>query len=145
MALADGRHQDLELGAPVCGETMPAGRLPNVRLRRWSGGCDNDVVKPGVIEFYPDDTVTMPLWDQDGLLPDDPEWLRQELGLSQELIDDLVAWARDWDQPPSRVESEVAAWIERLPERRVEGHRLFERLEAEVSPRFTLVNRFDEP
>ena len=44
----------------------------NVRPRRWSGGCDNDVVKPGVIEFYPDDTVTMPLWDQDGLLPTTP-------------------------------------------------------------------------
>ena len=103
------------------------------------------MVKPRVIEFYPDDTVTMPLWDQDGLLPDDPEWLRQELGLSQELIDDLVAWARDWDQPPSRVESEVTAWIERLPERQAEGHRLFGRLQAEVSPRVTLVNRLDEP
>jgi hypothetical protein len=98
-----------------------------------------------VIEFYPEDTVTVPLWNQDGLLPDDPEWLQQELCLSQELIRDLAAWARDWDQPPSRVDSEVAAWIERLPERRAEGHRLFGRLRTEVSPRFTLVDRLEGP
>jgi hypothetical protein len=83
--------------------------------------------------------------DENGLLPDDPEWLRQELGLSHELIEDLVAWARDWDQPPSRVESDVVAWIERMPERKAEGRRLFEQLKAEISPQFTLVDRFDMP
>jgi hypothetical protein len=130
--------------ASISGDSHSTPRTATCSFR-WSGGCDNGAMEPGgVIEFFPEDTVTIPLWNEEGLLPDDPEWLREELGLSQELIEDLTAWARDWDQPPSRIDSEVAAWIERLPERRAEGRRLFERLKAEVSPRFTLVNRFDE-
>src|SRR4051794_26097927 len=37
-----------------------------------------------------------PLWtNEDGLLPDEPEWLARALGLSTALIEDLLKWVHD--------------------------------------------------
>lgn len=80
------------------------------------------------IAFFFDYGVTVPLWDEDGLLPDEPEWLERELGLSNELIAALVEWAARQDLPgPRTVEDQD------------EEERLFQRLQHELSPRFTAV------
>ena len=63
-----------------------------------------------------------PLWDEAGLLPDDPEWLSQSLGLSDGLIADLLTWLRDMS----------AAWGVRSTELDERGHMLAERLQEEV-------------
>ena len=39
--------------------------------------------------------VVVPLWDAGGLLPEEPEWLRAALGLSDALIGDLTRWGHD--------------------------------------------------
>lgn len=37
-----------------------------------------------------------PLWTtEDGLLPDDPEWMKSALGLSDSLVADLLRWLHD--------------------------------------------------
>ena len=36
-----------------------------------------------------------PLWASDGLLPDDPQWLRRALGLSDSLVADVLSWLSD--------------------------------------------------
>jgi hypothetical protein len=80
------------------------------------------------IAFFFDYGVTVPLWDEDGLLPDDPEWLQRELGLSRELIADLTAWAELQDLPGHPTGDDDR-----------ERHRLLQRLKHEVAPRFTVV------
>jgi hypothetical protein len=82
------------------------------------------------IAFFFDYGVTVPLWDEDGLLPDDPEWLQRELGLSRELIDDLTAWAELQDLPGHPTADDDR-----------EQHRLRQRLRHEMAPRFTVVER----
>jgi len=36
-----------------------------------------------------------PLWGDDGLLPEEPEWMHSALGLSDSLIADLLQWMSD--------------------------------------------------
>lgn len=69
-----------------------------------------------------------PLWGDGGLLPDDPDWLRQALGLSHSLIADLRAWVRDMDAARERGQSQAP-----LDQRALQ---LAERLQAEVGSRF---------
>jgi len=69
-----------------------------------------------------------PLWGEEGLLPDDPAWLRLALGLSGVLVADLLAWMRDMDAARERRQSQAP-----LDHRAV---RLTERLQAEVGSRF---------
>ena len=69
-----------------------------------------------------------PLWVDEGLLPDDPEWLRQALGLSESLIRDLLAWVRGMDEARERGQSQAPLHHRAL--------QLTERLQAEVGSRF---------
>ena len=46
------------------------------------------------IRLMCDHGVAMPLWDEDGLLPEDTDWIERELGLSRSLIADLTALHR---------------------------------------------------
>jgi hypothetical protein len=129
------------------------GRRPtccNHRVDRWFGGVegqgwsapgpgdripessDDDTRVVGTkIAFFWDYGVTVPLWDEHGLLPDEPEWLERELGLSSALIADLVAWAaaqeRGRPAPDASPEDE---------------EQLFVRLQAELAPRLELVRRW---
>lgn len=70
----------------------------------WSAARDGDHdddepvdhnVSGDTIRFMWDYGVRVPLWDAEGLLPEDPEWLRAALGLGDELISDLDRWGRD--------------------------------------------------
>ena len=69
-----------------------------------------------------------PLWGDEGLLPDDPAWLRQALGLSDALVSDLRDWVHDMDTAHGYGQSPP-----QLDARRVQ---LAERLQAEVGSRF---------
>lgn len=71
-------------------------------------------------------TVDMPLWDAGGPLPDDPEFLQGELGISPGLTADLAAWAATWGTHVDKAEHDA------------ERRRLFARLQREISPRFTV-------
>lgn len=70
-----------------------------------------------------------PLWTtEDGLLPDDPAWMKSALGLSDSLIADLLRWLHDMNaaqqhHPPTRHLDEKA-------------EQLADRLRAEVGARF---------
>lgn len=75
-----------------------------------------------------------PLWGEGGLLGEDAEWMSRALGLSDTLIDDLLAWHRD--MTALHLGPSVEDWREqgrRLDDR---GHALAERLQREVGPRF---------
>lgn len=78
------------------------------------------------------DQVGGPLWADEGLLPDDPEWLRRALGLSESLIADVLEWMRDMEAL-DRYESRTP-----LDNR---GQQLAERLQAEVGTRFHVTFR----
>jgi len=89
------------------------------------------------IRLMCDHGVAMPLWDEDGLLPEDTDWIERELGLSRSLIADLTAWAADWDAQTNE-SGERQAWLDRRTEHEAEAHRLFARLQSEISPRFAV-------
>ena len=55
-----------------------------------------------------------PLWDAEGLLPEEPEWLRTELSLSDELIDALVTWGRDMTSVPVAPDEEPTPAAKRM-------------------------------
>lgn len=72
------------------------------------------------------DTGAGPLWsDGDGLLPDEPEWLKKALDLSDPLIADLLAWQHNMNKarhpPTPHLDQEAEALVERL--RTEVGHR----------------------
>jgi len=54
------------------------------------------VVEGTVIRFMWDEgLVGSPLWDEGGPLPDDATWMRERLGLTEQLAADLRQWGRD--------------------------------------------------
>ena len=89
-----------------------------------------------IIKFMWDYGVSVPLWtDGDGLLPDEPEWLRRALGLSDSLIDDLSEWGNAMDNldanPPLRTEQAYRDLDQR-------ARSLVARLQEELGSRFTV-------
>lgn len=71
-----------------------------------------------------------PLWGDEGLLPDDPDWLRQALGLSDSLIADLLEWVRDMDAARERGQAQALLNPRAL--------QLADRLQTEVGSRFRI-------
>ena len=52
----------------------------------------------GTIRFcMPEDEVDLPLWDDNGLLPWEPELLEAGLGISVGLVEDLTYWGSAWN------------------------------------------------
>ena len=79
--------------------------------------------------------VRIPLWDAEGLLPEEPEWLRDALNLSQRLIDDLSRWGFDMielDAAPGRRPREAYEALD------VRGRELAQRLQQEVGSRYSV-------
>jgi hypothetical protein len=81
------------------------------------------------------DEPDVPLWDGAGLLPEEPGWLQETLGLSDSLIDDLGEWGDAMNHldghPPLRTEKAFRHLDERA---RV----LVTRLQQEVGSRFNV-------
>jgi hypothetical protein len=72
------------------------------------------------------DTGAGPLWDEAGLLSDDPGWMRRALGLSEGLIADLLGWLSDMS----------AAGGVRSAELDERGGLLAERLQEQIGARY---------
>ncbi len=64
------------------------------------GGEDLDDVEVAgeAIRLMWDYGVRVPLWDEEGLLPDDAGWLQRALGLSSALVADLAAWGESMER-----------------------------------------------
>lgn len=88
-----------------------------------------------VIRMMWDYGVRIPLWDAEGLLPEESEWLREALGLSERLIDDLRRWGIDMsglDAHPRRRTEEAYSGLD------VRGRALAQRLQQEVGSSFNI-------
>jgi hypothetical protein len=92
-----------------------------------------------VLRLMWDYGVWIPLWDAEGLLPEEPEWLRDALCLSERLIDDLGRWGLDMNEldsaAPHRRTRKAFAALE------VRGRELALRLQEEVGSRYTVEYR----
>jgi hypothetical protein len=86
-------------------------------------------VAGSVIRFMWDHGCVVPLWDEEGPLPEDPDWLEAELGLSRDLVDDMAAWAADHDA------------LALGPDHIHQAELLVSRLRREVPAGFTVVDR----
>ena len=95
------------------------------------------------IRFMPEDTVSVPLWDGDGLLPEDPEWLHRALGLSPELVRDLAAWGGAWNAVGRGERLTDEQYVQRFESLDDEARRLVDRLRAELPSRYEVVLRTD--
>jgi hypothetical protein len=73
-----------------------------------------------------------PLWDEGGEIPNEPDWLHRELGLSSALIADLLAWVEVQDHRPPGPYS--------VGEERDE-EQLFRRIQKELKPGLQAVRR----
>jgi hypothetical protein len=108
---------------------------------------DNDsgahAVHGEVITFMWDYGVSIPLWDEEGLLPDEPEWLRSALGLSDDLIGALGRWGRGMNDLDDTSAEEHSTSESQATRRRLEeqAKHLVERLRREVGSRYTIVHR----
>lgn len=79
---------------------------------------DDDFEAAGVIRFrMPEEEVNFPLWDDNGLLPDDPELLESGLGLSAALVADLKTWGAEWNDRRSQACPDFTVRRERLREK----------------------------
>jgi hypothetical protein len=94
-----------------------------------------------VVRFMWDHGVSVPLWDEEGLLPSEPEWLQAELGISEELIEALSLWGRDM------ISADGTAWNLRPTAERQQAYReldvrargLVEWLRRELASRYDVV------
>ncbi len=87
------------------------------------------------IRFMWDYGVEVPLWSEDRLLPEEPEWLRTVLGLSDLLVRDLSEWGRAMEaldaNPRLRTERAYSELDQRARE-------LVARLQRELGSRFSV-------
>lgn len=97
---------------------------------------DEGSVSGDVIRFMWDYSVHIPLWGDEGKLPEEPEWLRRELGLSDGLIDGMATWGHDMCELDG---TEAAFDMEtgRVMDERARD--LVERLRAELGSRYRVV------
>jgi hypothetical protein len=107
---------------------------------RHAGVDDGDefadhTVSGSVIRFMWDYGVRVPLWDAEGLLPDDGEWLREVLGLSDPLIEDLTRWGLDMDALDAAPSRTPTAAYRALDAR---ARELVQRLRQEVGSRYSV-------
>lgn len=88
-----------------------------------------------VIRMMWDYGVRIPLWDAEGLLPEEPEWLRMALGLSDGLTNDLRRWGLDMIGLDATAESRTHDAYVALDER---ARGLVQRLRDEIGSRWSV-------
>lgn len=120
-------------GAYWASESPPAADRVD-RVDEDSHGLDI-AVHGDVISMMWDYGVRIPLWDEGGLLPNEPQWLRKVLGLSDSLIKDLTRWGSDMlelDAAPSHRTKETYEALD------LRAQELAQRLQQEVGSRYTI-------
>ena len=95
-------------------------------------------VSGSVIRLMWDYGVIVPLWDAEGLLPGEPDWLRETLGLSDPLIEDLTTWGRLMEELDANPHQRSPTSYDALNSR---GQDLANRLQQEVGSRYTVEYR----
>ena len=89
----------------------------------------------GVVQLMYDYGATTPLWDEGGLLPEDPDWLHTALGISAATVEAVTSWGtraeRIFNDRSGLSRAEERAEADRL---RAEGEELAERIRAELRP-----------
>lgn len=130
---------DKDVPSPYFGE-YPHGAYWSAEVPQ--GAQDEEPYEVGgtTIRFMPDDTVAVPLWDDEGLLPEDPLWLNTVLGLSLELVADIVGWSEDWNASGAGGQR-FANRQHQEQQRRLdaEARALVERIRSQPSPGLTVV------
>ncbi|HTW16831.1 MAG TPA: hypothetical protein VMF51_16985 [Nocardioides sp.] len=101
-------------------------------------GVDEHTVQGSVIRFMWDYGVQVPLWDAEGLLPEDPEWLRRSLGVSDPLIEDLARWGDEMDALDADPRRRTSEAYDALDAR---ARDLVQRLRTELGSRFSISYR----
>lgn len=101
---------------------------------------DDVEVAGRTIRFMWDYWVGVPLWDEEGLLPEDESWLRRALGLSSTLVADLVAWGQAMGRLVDHRTS-APGEDEALVELDARARGLVARLEREVGDTYEVVYR----
>lgn len=97
---------------------------------------DDFTVAGDVIKFMWDYGVVVPLWtDGDGLVPEEPEWLRRALGLSDSLIEELGEWGNAMEHLDANPSLRTDQAYREL-DQRAQG--LVARLQQELESRFTV-------
>lgn len=109
----------------------------------WHAGIDepepaDHTVSGPVIRFMWDYGVRIPLWDAEGLLPEEPEWLRGALGLSDPLIEDLRRWGADMDALDAAPGRRTTEAYDDLDTR---ARELVQRLQQEFGSRYSVEYR----
>jgi hypothetical protein len=88
-----------------------------------------------VIRMTWDYGVRVPLWDAEGLLPEDPQWLRKVLNLSEGLIHDLSEWGLDMNELDAAPRLRTGSAYEALDLR---ARHLAQRLQVEIGSRYSI-------
>lgn len=78
--------------------------------------------------------VTVPLWTDGGLLPDDPEWLAENLRLSPRLVEKLASNGRE-------MERHAPNGLNLSGRMRAKAGRLTRELENELGDRYAVAHR----
>ena len=99
----------------------------------WVEEAEDNTVEGSQLRIMWDEGAG-PLWATEGLLPDDPEWLRRALDLSDSLVADLLTWLSD--MTALHLGSPVADWRERARALERRGRELADRVQAQVGARY---------
>ena len=100
----------------------------------YSASADDAPLR-GPIRLRPIQHIEFPLWDAEGWLGDDFDWLHETLGLAQGTYLALARWQSDFERQadfPRAGGAARDAFVRR-------GHELCERLRRDLSPRFEVV------
>ncbi len=89
------------------------------------------------IRFFWDFSVRVPLWMDDGLVGQEPAWLRNHLGLSDELIADLSDWGSVMCDADENEDNDLP------PDMEARADRLVSRLRSEIGDRYLIVRLED--
>jgi hypothetical protein len=97
-----------------------------------------------VIRFrMPEQDVDWPLWDDGGLMPDEPDLLEQTLGLSTRLVAALADWGTRWNANGRDWTCTEAERDARRGQCATEAAPLVTELKNELGPNVRVVNALD--
>lgn len=80
------------------------------------------------------DETAGPMWGDEGLLPEEPEWLRTALGLTESVVTALGNWMSD--MTAFRFGPRTEDWQARQQQLNERGDELAKRVQEEVGPRY---------
>ncbi len=112
---------------PAQGSALRSRSIEYVRAARSGPQSRREWDEPhGYLLLMPSELLEIPLWDEEGVLTTEPDYLSEVLGLTDELIVDLIEWGLAYAEHEKVPQS---AYMQR-------GAALVERLRAEVGTKY---------